>query len=356
MIFFWIRLKNASTTAFWLAALLVPMTILALGLLFTEPGNLSIQIGIYGADVGIEENLRIYGGRDWTLTGYTNREDLRQDVANRRLELGYAFEEDGIILYTSPATVTDSVTNLLVAAAYLQAATGDIGARTLRFHMDADAADIQRRAEGFLADGLLMERVVAIYKSGNDGRYGNGNGLSERLHEGLDERLNERLNERFEMIPFRRLFHGLLALFAQLLAMLCAMGFAGKNERDILRRVKAVDRKKGVLYILSGIGAVTALTGMVMLLVILPGTWLFPGIWAAQDMLPLAVYVLVVSGLATGLAMSLPEGVYPGVLVVSFIFTALMGGVIFDLREILESAQVLRFLFPSYYYITQITP
>ena len=329
MIFFWIRLKNASTAAFWLASLLVPVTVLAFGLLFAEPGNLSIQIGIYGGEAGIEESLRAYGGTDWTLTRYTNREDLRQDVANRRLELGYVFEENGIILYTSPATVTDSVTNLLVAAVYLERAAGDIGARTLRFYMEADAADIQTRAEGFLANGLLMERVVAVYGD----RYGSGVG------------------DRLEVIPFRRLFHGLLALFAQLLAMLCAISLAGKNEKDILRRVKAVDRRKGALYVLSGLGAVTALTGIVILIVVLAGALMFPGVWAVQDTLPLAVYLLVISGLATMLAMCLPEGVYPGVLVVSFIFTALMGGVIFDLREILESVGVLRFVFPSHYYM-----
>ena len=331
MIFFWIRLKNASTVAFWLAALMVPGAMLALGLLFAEPGNISIQIGIYGADTRIEESLRIYGDTDWTLTRYTNREELKQDVANRRLELGYAFEENMIILYTSPATVTDRVTNLLVAAAYLETISGDIGARTLRFHTEADAADIQSRAEGFLANGLLMERVVAVYSSG----------VGEA-------------DERFEDISFRRLFHGLLALFTQLLVMLCAMSFAGKNEKDIFRRIIAIDRKKGAIYILSGLGAVAVLTGCVMAITILTGTWMFPGVWIAQDILPLAVYLLIISGLATGLAMCLPEGVYPGVLVVSFIFTALMGGVIFDLREVLESVGFLRFLFPSYYYMRSI--
>ena len=318
MIFFWIRLKNASTIAFWVAAAMVPAVVLALGILLSGPG-LAIQVGIYG-------ELTIYDGAEWTVVRYDDRERMRQDVANRRLELGYAAGENGITLYTSPATVTDRVTNLLVAATYLETIAGEIGANVLSLYMEADAADIQARTEEFLADGPLMERVVVAHSNG----------------------------EQESVIPFRRLFHGLLALFAQLLAMLCAFSFANQKERDVRRRLKAAGRWKETLYIISGIGVIFVLTGIVMVAVILPGAWMFPGVWAIQNISVLLPYLLFVSILAMFLTLLLPEAVYPGVLVASFIFTALMGGVIFDLREVLDSVGFLRFLFPSHYYMAAV--
>lgn len=334
MVFFWIRLKSASTLAFWLAALIIPLTVLGLGFLFSQPAGLSINIGIYGSDTRIAESLRAYGSTDWTLIQFTDREALRQNIANRRLELGYAFGDDGITLYVSPAAVTDRVANLLVAAAYLETTAGDIGARSLNPFMavDADAhLTIQNRADAFLTHGPLMERVVIVHENAST------NLPDESVTTGK--------------VTFRRLFHGLLALFSQLLAMLCAMHFANKSERNILRQMKAAGKGKGVAYTLSGAGVVFVLTGIVMTAVVIFGGLLFPGVWVAGDVLPLLAYLIVVSGLAVGLARWLPDGVYPGVLVMGFVFTALMGGVFFDLREVLAGVGWLRFLFPAYYYM-----
>jgi len=257
----------------------------------------------------------------WTLINYTDRYQLRQDVANMRLELGYAFDEDGITLYTREATVANRVTNLLVAAAYLETVAGEVGAAVLPF--DADAEVIQARAEGYLAHGPLMERIVLVH--------GDGAGEAEAY------------------IPFRRLFHGLLALFAQLFAMLCALGFANSNERQILKRLKLAGSSVG--YTLSGFAVVFAMSGIILAITIIIGAWMFPGVWMASHTPTALLYLAVVSGLAVFLATTLPEALYPPLLIVGFIFTALMGGVIFDLREVLETVSFLRFLFPSHYYM-----
>ena len=327
MTFFLIRLKNACTITFWLAAAMIPLTVLAAGAIFSRPEGLSIQIGVYG-------DLPVEGVR------YSERERLHQDVANRRLELGYAKEaaDEKITLYTSTATMTDRVVNLLVAAAYLEAIAGEIGARALSFYMEADPHRIQVMADEILIDGPLMERAVVLYGEGQDG-------LTARPY-----------------IPFRRMFHGLLALFAQLMAMLCAYAFSNKNERDILRRLKATAGRAGskwfggtgskvILYSIAGVAVIFVLTGAVMAAAILPGAWMFPGVWTWHDIPAFMVYLAVISGLAAFLAHLLPDGAYPGVLVLGFIFTALMGGVFFDLREVIETVGFLRFLFPSHYYM-----
>ena len=372
--FILIRLKSAGTISFWLAALVVPAIILSMGFLFGRSGGLSIQIGIYGHDLDFfQDRLTAYGGEYWTVIPYSNRAQMRQDVAARRIELGYVLPgyasgyasgyttDEKITLYTSPETVVDAVTNLLIAAIYIEASAGEIGARALASFAQLDIKEengiqaqadefltnegevIQARVDEFLAEGPLMEQIVITY-----GRH------AQILP--LDSNPS----------PFRRLFHGLLALFGQLLAMLCALGFTRENEGHIHKKLKSIKLdpvklnstklnpiklSSSVLYSLSGPLAVFILTGLVMLAAILPSVLIFPGIWIRSDIPAALMYLLAVSTLAVLLARKLPTGAYPSVLVMSFIFTALMGGVIFDLREVFEAVGFLRLLFPSYYYL-----
>ena len=335
MTFFRIRLKNASSIAFWVTGAMVVMLILALGMLFNELGGLSIQVGIYG------DSPPILISDDWTLIHYHDLEQMQQDVANRRLELGYAFSENGIILYTSPATVTDNVINLLIAASQLEMTAGEIGAGSLNFFMEANAIDIQERVEYFLADGPLMERVVVTHgqalqagEIGNNGQQAGQNNVTD--------------------VPYRRLFHGMMALFAQLIAMLCAMNYANKNEMVILGRLKKAGIGKWWLYVLAGIGSIVILTGIVMSLAAFFAAWIFPGVWLLQDIPAGLIYLIAISSLAVFWAMVLPEGAYPPFLIVVFVFTVLMGGVIFDLREVMESVGFLRLLFPGHYYMSMV--
>jgi len=317
MFFFWIRLKSAARLSFWLAALAVPLALLAMGAVFGRSDGFSIQIGVYGADARVFDSLAAYGAEDWSLRRYYDRVQLRNDVANRRLELGYVFTDGGILLYASPATVTDRVTNLLVAAAHLETVAGEVGARVLP---SVSAADIQALVDGYLADGPLMDRLVVVH----------GDGVVLRA------------------VPFRRLFHGLFALFAQLLAMLCALGTA---ERDVMRRLRVVGRGKVALYVFAGFAAVFVMTGAVMAVSAAAGAVFFPGVWVMGDVFPALVYLLVVCAAAFGLVLVLPDGVYPAVLALGFVFTALMGGVLFDLREVLGAVSFLRYFFPSHYYM-----
>lgn len=314
------RLKSTIGISFLVASLLIPIITISLGTIFTN-NTLSIQIGIYG-------DLKIHN-ENWTITQYTNKETMLNDVANRRLELAYALKENKIILYTSPATVTDRVTNLLISASHLETIAGEIGANILSHHFEhgVDAKQIQNRVDAILADGPLMESITIFY----------GEGVTH------------------DFIPFRRLFHGMFALFGQLLAMLCAMGFANKNDATILHRLKSAGTNRLVLYQLSGLAVVFVLTSLVMFGVALTGSFIFTGVWRfTTDALPAFVYLLMVSSIAMLMATKLPQGAYPAAIVLTFIFTALMGGVVFDLREVLESVALLRFLFPSHYYISQV--
>jgi len=320
---FRIQLKSALTWQFLIAAALFPATILALGVLFNTPSNVSIQIGILhpgdSVSVRVENSLRTYGGTDWTVITYTDIEHLRQDVAARRLELGYVLPEEGAVrVYVSPATVTDSVSNLLVAAAFLETITGEIGAEILSWHMEASPENIQSRADAYLAHGPLMERILVVHGTAG---------------------------EIAETAPYRRLFHGLTALFAWILALLCTMG----NDKAAFRRVQMAGR--GYIYILSGVGVVYALCGIVVFATLAAGEWLYPGIWLGHELPALLAYLWAISGIATFLSYWLKDELFPPMLSLLFLATALMGGVIFDLREVLDTAGFLRLLFPSHYYM-----
>lgn len=320
---FRIQLKSALTWQFLMAAALFPAAILALGLLFNNPGGVSIQIGILHSgdpvSTHVENSLRAYGGMDWTIVTYTDIEQLRQDVAARRLELGYVLMESGTIhVYISPATMTSSVSNLLVAAAYLETIAGEIGAETLAVHIEAEAEFIQARAESYLAYGPLMERILIVHGTAG---------------------------EVTEAAPYRRLFHGLTVLFAWALALLYAMN----NDNAAFRRVQMAGR--GLTYILSGVGTVYVLCGVVVFVTIAAGEWLYPGIWMGHEFLAILAYLWAISGLAVLLSFWLREELFPPIFSLLFLAKALIGGVIFDLREILDTVSFIRFLFPSHYYM-----
>ncbi|MCL1989228.1 MAG: hypothetical protein FWG64_14835 [Firmicutes bacterium] len=313
MIFLQIRLKNTCTKIFWITAALIPIMIIGLSLIFGYSSGLAIQVGIYG-------NTTINGGDDITIINYDNLENLHRDVANRRLELAYVISNENpptVTVYTSPVTLTERVVNLLLAATLLEPRTGEVGAESLPF--DADAAAIQARVNEFLADGVLMERnVISINETATP------------------------------TVPFRRLFHGLLALFAQLTAMLCATEFT--KQKIIANRIKIISNRKYVSYTLAGWLAIFMLTATIMSTAILPVALLLPGVWIFSDFYIFTLYMLIISGL-TLLLTKLPQAAYSSVLVVGFIFTALMGGIIFDLREMLQEFAFLRLIFPSTYYM-----
>ena len=308
----------------------MPVMLVGMALIFGYSGGVAIQVGVYG-------DFTLNGGEDINVIHYDSLADLRRDVANRRLEMGYAItngENIAVTVYTSPVTLTDRVVNLLFAATMLERQAGDIGANSIAAFLDADAAAIQARVNEFLADGVLMERNIV--------------NLNAHLSDGQAHQLNEQTAAT--VVPFRRLFHGLLALFAQLTAMLCAIEFTKKSEKAIATRIKNIGSRPYITYCLAGWLAIFTLTAVVMTAAILPVSVLLAGTWVLGDIVPFASYLLVVSAVALLLTKT-PQSVYPSVLVVSFIFTALLGGIIFDLREVLQEWAFLRLMFPSSYYM-----
>ncbi|MCL1998813.1 MAG: hypothetical protein FWG65_08605 [Turicibacter sp.] len=314
MIFFITRLKMVSRLSLLLMAIL-PVIILNFGAFFTSA---TIRIGVYNNFMNLST-----AAEEWEIVEYVDLRQMRQDVANRRLELAYAFHAEGITVYVSPMTLSERVTNLVVASAYLEQVAGEVAARALALHMDADVAELNRRVSEILADGDLMERVVIVH---------NEAGIEPPM-------------------PFRRMFHGLLALFLQLVVMILALGI--RSEKEILVKLANISRKKWFLYHLSGVFVIFSLTTIFATISVFLATILFSGVWVLADLLPGFIYVVILSATVYFISQNFQK-FYPALIVGSFIFTTLMGGVIFDLREIFYDVGFLRWFFISTYYMEAI--
>ena len=326
-----LRCKAVLSGSFIVAGALLPAAILALGLIFNRPGGLSIQIGVWHDGSArmqrIEESLRAYGGTDWTLIVYTDADIMRNDVAARRLEMAYLLTDERILVYTSPMTVMDNVTNLLVAAAFLEQTAGAVGAQALLRYTDLApeglAVAVQARVDDYLADGPFMERVVVTH------------GLPAAA--------------AATDAPFRRLFQGLTALATLVFALLCAKNFTRADEKALRFRVHR--RGRGASYVLANVATTFVLAGGLMTATLVAGAVLYPGVWHVGA-LPVALwYAGAVSGLSVLAALTVRETLFPVLFSTAFLFTALLGGVVFDLREVLRAMGGLRFAFPSHYFM-----
>ncbi len=83
------------------------------------------------------------------------------------------------------------------------------------------------------------------------------------------------------------------------------------------------------------------------------GNLLFPGValdWPAEILNALAL-AWAAAGLAILLSVVVPADMLPAAVSFVFIFAAVFGGAVFDMREVVEAAAPAAYLFPNYYYV-----
>jgi hypothetical protein len=339
---FWLRLfiarfKTAAPPSFWVAFFLLSGFILALGLLFNRETGLRIRVGVLANDSALISRVQYYAAGDCEIVVYTDIGQMKLDVAAHKLECAYMLPYNGhetITAFRSPWTVSDGVLDLMVAAAYIEGIAGDLGKEVLepfRDRMtDPDvnlAVPIQALVNEYLGGGALMEM---IYVEPGD-----------------------RVGEE-PAAPYRRLFHGLTGLFGLLLALLCGMGLA-ETGTSALSRLQTAGRGAGG-YALAGVAVVWLTTGLFITVTVLIGNIIYPGVVLnrGMEMVTGWGFSFAMAGLAALLAkLAKNDGV--GLTAFIFIAAALLGGTVFDIREIWEAAAVTRFLFPNYYYLEGIT-
>jgi hypothetical protein len=335
---FWVRMfitrfKTAVTPSFCAAVLLLMGFILALGIIFNQETGMRIRVGLLDAEPALISRAQYYAQADCEIIVYTDLEQMKLDVAAHKLESAYVFpinENDLITAYRSPWTVSGAVLDLIIAAAYVEGLAGVLGEEALAPFADrmSDPDDkidemIQAKTENYLRDGVLMETVYVETGSG--------------IHKG-------------PAVPYRRLFHGLTGLFGLLLALLYAMGTGGADTA-LVSRIRAAGRSAGG-YAMVGVAVTGFITGLFMNATVLAGGVLYPGVvqrWGTELLLGW-VFAFAAAGLAMVLN-KLFKSDGAGLAVFLFIAAGLLGGAIFDIREIWANAAFTRYLFPNHYYL-----
>jgi hypothetical protein len=208
---------------------------------------------------------------------------------------------------------------------------GELGAEVLSPYGEelgevVDAAHIQALADAYLIDGALMEMVLL--------ESGSGAAAEEPA------------------APYRRLFHGLTALCALLLALVCAMRLAGDTQKAAAVRVRSAGRL-GAGFVLTGGVLAGIAAGAFIGVTVSAGGLIYPGLVvdAKTEILMGTSYALALGGLTSVLTVLLKTDMFPALISFVFIFAALLGGVFFDLREVMASWAFLRFFFLNYYYL-----
>jgi len=323
---------------------------LAPGLVFNRENALTVSVGVHvsgtpgGARVAARtvERLEYYAQDIFEIVVYASEDEMKRDVAARRLDCGYAFAEDAealetegaIAVYRSPASVAHLATDLLVAAAYIENFAGVFGSEVLRpFFKDEEKAksngnpldeSLQARADEYLRGGALMEIIIS--ESGEAKVEAAG-------------------------APYRNLFRGLVGLLSMLLALLCAAELAGDTAESVLSRIKSTGRG-GAAFALAGIASVFTVTTLFIFITMLAGQIFFPGVAVEfkTEMIIGLSYGFALAGVSSLLSAIFREEAFPAVISFIFIFTALLGGAFFDVREIISSASFARNLIPYFYY------
>ena len=293
-------------------------------LFFTEsPG---INIGLYGTESAIiAEKLKEF--EDWNIIVYDDRPQMLADVARRRLELAYEINgreiNESVIVYITDATVMENVTNLLFSAVLLELNVGKIGARSLENFMEGDSDYIALRANERLSSGVLIKRLITV--DGTESEQG--------------------------AFPFRRLFHGLWALFAQLVISLMAMEYSKKDETS--KTLIKINLKAAFMYALAGIFALFLLGGSIMLSAAALSGLAF-GVVVLSDLPLMILFLAIIATLSYMFARALPETVFAPCVLLFFIFTVFLGNVVWNATEISLNLGELRFLFPTFYYMNNL--
>jgi hypothetical protein len=215
-------------------------------------------VGVLATDSAMLSRVEYYASGDCEVVVYTDREQMKLDVAAHKLECAYVLpvnENEAITAYRSPWTVSEGVLDLLIASAYIESIAGALGREVLepfRDGMSAPEADmaipIQALTERYLQDGALMEMIY--------------------LETGTAVRGNA--------APYRRLFHGLAGLSGFLLALLCGMGISD-GEAPPVSRLRTAGRSAGG-FALTGVPVVWFATGLFMSVTLLAGEIIYPGV------------------------------------------------------------------------------
>ena len=335
------------TTRLTLKMILTPY-LLAFALLFPaasygasalmNPGDKSgVRIGLLHGSGEIADMVAAYFtdslGEQAAVIPYgsTELDRMKRDVARRYLDCAYALDsakigagdyEGSVTLYKTEDAFSDRFVSLALTAAEVRAMAGELGFDVLRKHFpDVSPSDIasevQNLADAYLADGPLMKI---------DRREVTGGLAAGQTGAAFGHR-------------------GVAALFATLLALICAFSLRGMRKAVAARAFGT----KAVVIGFSGASAIFLVQAA-----FLAAAGLFFGASPAETP-AMAAFAAANALMGAALALVTGEHVFPGLISFLFVMTGLFGGVFFQVREIAPSLHWVQYLFPSFYYMRAIS-
>lgn len=330
-------LKMILTPYLLVFALLFPLAVNGASALMGAGEKSGVRIGLLYVSGEVSENVAAYFtdslGEQAAVIAYDGGEleKMKRDVRRRRLDCAYALDsaklesgdyeyEGSITLYKTEGAFSDRFVGLALTAAEVKAMAGNLGYGVLRKLFpdaapDEIAADVRRRTDAYLADGPLMkidrrEALGGLAAGQTGARYGQ---------------------------------RGVVAVFAALLALICAFSLRGVREAVAAR--SGAFGAKALIMGFSGAAAIFLAQA-----VFFAAAGLFFGASLAE--IP-ALAALAGANALIGAALALwaGEDIFPGLISFLFVMTGLFGGVFFQVSEIAPGLAWVQRLFPSYYYM-----
>ena len=341
-------IKTIVTPSFVVGTIVLVSIVLSAGLLFDQHSGMRARIGITLQHDPLSErfyhNLLRYGADHIEIVLYDNPSQMAQDTASQKIACGYELPlylenrhaNPDIHAYRSPLSLTDGLTDFLVAVAYIETLSGHIGAEVLapyiniaeqEHDMSYHAASIEAIARSYLAEGVLME-----YESFEHGAI-NGDNHSHRN------------------APYTRVFHGLVGLFGLLISMLLAAGIHKENSNDISLRFTAAGFRRSYAVYSKVLGSF-AIIMVYLAITLFAGKILYPSILDVS-LVGLAApisYGFALAALTVCFAQVHDKALH-GLTLLIFVFATLLGGTFFEIREILASIWFVRYSFINAHYL-----
>ncbi|MCL2351138.1 MAG: hypothetical protein FWC55_01260, partial [Firmicutes bacterium] len=333
-----LTLKMILTPYLLVFALLFPPAVYGASEVLALGGDGGIRVGLLSSPGEVADKAAAYfekslGGQAAVVTyGAGELDRMKKDVERRYLDCAYALDaaklEKGdyagaVTVYRTDAAFSDKYAGLAMTAAELETMAGALGLGVLQKHFPdappADiAADVQARTDAYLKDGPLMriDRREILGGLGGDAGGRSAPGYGPR---------------------------GAVAVFAALLALICAFSLRGVGKAAAARG--GILGAKAVLMGVSGAAAIFLVQA-----VFFAAAGLIFGA-PASEIPAMAAYAAANALAGAALARWTGENVFPALISFLFVMTGLFGGVFFQVKEIAPRLAWVQWLFPSFYYM-----
>ena len=323
---------------YMIAILLVfPVCLLAAGEFMAAQGDSGIRVGLAyrdGEAAGAALFFEKAAGDQAEIIIYEDAELMKRDIVRRYLECGYEITAPReVTIYVTEGTFSEETLRMSMTSSIIADMAGQLGYDGIRRHFpeaapEAVIQEIGDRANEYLKDGLMMgiEKIT-----GED--YPDENAP---VKTGVRAQPNLRIT-----------LHGVLAIFAMLLAMANAMSLSEERLSGAGGRLKAC----GISALYARFASCAALFAVQALFLVIGHIYVGRVADLAPTIAAIAFYSAALSIAGVLMAEFVTPAAFPGLICVIFVSAGLFGGLFFQIKEIAPQMEWAQYLYPGYYYM-----